>query len=133
VTWTPWIVWRLSAHRTVQWFHLTRGWAGRLGRGGPWPAALATWVLIAVLVVIQTVGARRGIPLPSGRTASVRVSVLVNLLLIPAIAWLVSWPPAGDATDPDTPRASRATAQWLARLAMWSVPWGVAVAISQSI
>lgn len=133
VTWTPWIVWRLSARRTVRWFHLTGGWAERLRRRGPWYSALAGWTVIAVLVAIQTAGAHRGLPLPSGRTASLRITMLVDLLVIPAIAWLVGRPRGMEGTDPDTPRASRATAQWLVRLAVWSIPWGVAVAVSQSI
>jgi hypothetical protein len=129
LTFIPWIAWRLSLPRTAAWFAA----AGRAPAGAPWRALLPGWVLYAAVVVDRlALGSR--LSLPPGRPASLAVTAVVDLALIPVAAALLVTRLSTAAPAP-APAAGRARVHgpWLATLVAWSGAWGVVVALTQSI
>jgi hypothetical protein len=107
-----------------------------LRRGASW----ARWTAIVLALLITVAGVARALAVLTGHGLPHRVvlSLLIELTFAPWIALRLSAPRTvawfALASDPDpTARALRTGPRWFVRLLTWSVPWGVAVAISQSL
>lgn len=127
LTLIPWIAWRLSLRRTAAWT--------ASGRPGAAPVA-ASWVVYAACVAILLVtGVLGGITLPSGEPLSLVPTWLIELTLVPLIAWAIGRRRPAPAPAARRPTASRRTqGVWgVSAVVAWSVPWGIVVAFTQGI
>jgi len=107
-----------------------------LRQGRTW----ARWTAIALALLVTVSGVLRALAVATGHGLPHRVvlSLLIELTFAPWIALRLSAPRTvawfALASDPGgAPRAVRTGPRWLAALLVWSVPWGVAVALSQSL
>jgi len=107
-----------------------------LRRGAQWArwTTIALALLVAVSGVVRALGVVTGHPLPHRAV----LSLLIELLVAPWIVWrlnasrTVAW--FSLASHPgEARRAVRTGRRWFAGLLAWSVPWGLAVAVSQSL
>jgi hypothetical protein len=127
LTLIPWIAWRLSLRRTAAWTASTRP--------GQAPA-VAGWVAYAAfLVLLLLTGVLGGITLPSGEVLSPLPTWLIELTVVPLIAWGIGRRRPASAQPVQRPTASpRIQGIWgVSGLVAWSVPWGIGVALTQSI
>jgi hypothetical protein len=100
----------------------------------------ARWTAIVLALLITVSGVLRALAVVSGHGLPHRVvlSLLIELTFAPWIALRLSaprtveWFALASERGPAR-RAIRTGPGWLAGLAAWSVPWGVAVAVSQSL
>jgi hypothetical protein len=126
LTFIPWIAWRLSLRQTAAWTASTR----------PGRAAVAvSWVVYAAfLVLLLVTGVLGGITLPSGEPLSLVPTWLIELTVVPLIAWGIGLRRPASALAAQRPTASpRIQGVWVYALAAWSVPWGILVAVTQAI
>lgn len=100
----------------------------------------ARWTAIALTLLITVSGVVRALAAIGGHGLPHRIvlSLLIELTFAPWIALRLSAPRTvawfALASDPGPARrAVRTGPRWFAKLALWSVPWGVAVAVSQSL
>jgi hypothetical protein len=126
VTLIPWIAWRLSLRRTGSWFAASPG--GVIG------AALAGGVLYAAIVIDRVAASGLRLSLPSGKPMALAASVALELAAVPLVAALLWLPSTSKAPPrPGLTERARVGGVWLAALVAWAVPWGIAVAITQSL
>jgi len=100
----------------------------------------ARWTAIVLAVLVTVSGVLRALAVVTGHGLPHRIvlSLLIELTVAPWIALRLSAPRTvawfALASDPGPARgAIRTGPRWLAVLAAWSVPWGLAVAVSQSL
>jgi len=99
----------------------------------------ARWAAIAIALLVTVSGMARALAVATGHGLPHRAvfSLLIELTFAPWIALRLSAPRTAAwfalASDPGPARrAVRTGPRWFAGLLAWSVPWGLAVAISQS-
>jgi hypothetical protein len=152
-------LWALATQLTVQGIAGLFGWLGpHHGVGGLVtrlvPAAVlvvigeglrrglrwARWTTIALALLITVSGVLRALAVVTGHGLPQRLvlSLIIELTFAPWIALRLSAPRTVEwfaltSRPGAAPRAVRTGPRWLVRLALWSVPWGIAVAVSQSL
>lgn len=127
LTFIPWIAWRLSLRRTAAWTASTRP--------GRRPVAASWLVYSAFVVILLMTGVLGGITLPSGDPLSLVPTWLIDLTVVPLVAWGI-----GLRRPASAPAAHRPTAspriqggRGVSALVAWSGPWGIVVALTQAI
>jgi hypothetical protein len=152
-------LWALATQLTVQglaglagWLHLHHGAGGLIARLVPAAALVAVgeglrrgarwarWTAIALGLLISASGVLRAIAVLAGHGLPARL-VLSLLIELTAAPWIVARLSAArtrawfapESAGAAAPRAVRTGTRWLVRFAAWSIPWGVAVAVSQGL
>ena len=125
LTFIPWIAWRLSLGRTAAWTA-----SRRPGRA----AAAVGWVVYAAFLAdLLLTGILGGITLWSGDSLSQAPTALLELAVVPLVAWGIGrrrtslLAPAAPTAGP------RLQGRWVIALVVWSIPWGIVVASTQAI